>query len=222
MNRIKEWATCPALLGCSSYRDDAGGLVSLSTNKGRTLEVNTKPDSYPYSFHIAASICESIVNHDSHNQLWHSVVLSYCIAKKNRPGNNDEATEIHTALDVTTGQPGCLHSTRKPAAIRPVLTSGQLCGQGIKMHTPWWAIKIEREEEAKHPGPPMDDCDIIDIETSNITSGNTNKEIAFARKAAVQFLQEVGMNKGQRVDMAAKAIESKKRFIGGTNGPRTC
>ena len=60
----------------------------------------------------------------------------------------------------------------------------------------------------------MVDSDIVDIETSNITSGNTNKETAFVRKAAIQFLQEVGMYEGQRVDMAVKAIEAKKRFIG--------
>ena len=86
-------------------------------------------------------------------------------------------------------------------------------------HTPWWAIKKEREEEASHPGPPTDGSDIIDIETSNITSGNTNKETALARKAAIQFLQEAGMNKGQRVYMAANAIESNKRFIGGPTDP---
>ena len=65
------------------------------------------------------------------------------------------------------------------------------------MHTPWWAIKEEREAEASHPGPTDKDSDIIVIETSNITSGNTNKEIALARKAAIQFLQEVGMSKAQ-------------------------
>ena len=57
------------------------------------------------------------------------------------------------------------------------------------------------------------------IETSNITSGNTNKEIAFAREAAIQFLQEVGMNQGQRADMAVKAIEATNIFIGGPTDP---
>ena len=51
-------------------------------------------------------------------------------------------------------------------------------------HTPRWAIKNEREEEATNLGPPIDDWEIIDIETSNITSGDTNKETAFARMAA--------------------------------------
>ena len=87
-------------------------------------------------------------------------------------------------------------------------------------HTPRWAIKNEREEEAKNPGPPLTDCDTIDIETSNITSGDTNKETAFARKAAIQFLQEVGVNEGQRVDMAVKAIEATKTIHRRTYGPR--
>ena len=65
----------------------------------------------------------------------------------------------------------------------------------------------------------MVDSDTVDIEKSNITSGNTNKEIAFARKAAIQFLQEVGMNKGQRVHMAAKAIESKNDSSEGIRTP---
>ena len=83
------------------------------------------------------------------------------------------------------------------------------CRDLDEKHTPWWAIKEEREEEAKNPGPDQDDWDTIFIETSNITSGNTNKEIAFAREGAIQFLQEVGMNEGQRADMAIKAKEAK-------------
>ena len=79
--------------------------------------------------------------------------------------------------------------------------------------------KKEREEEATNPGPEHVEWDIIDIETSNITSGNTNKETAFAREAAIQFLQEVVMNEGQRADMAVKAKEAKKKFIGGPTDP---
>ena len=74
-------------------------------------------------------------------------------------------------------------------------------------------MKDERREEAKHLGPECEDLDTIEIEASNITSGNTNKEIAFARKAAIQFLQEVGMNEGQRADMAIKAKKVKKSFV---------
>ena len=39
------------------------------------------------------------------------------------------------------------------------------------------------------------------------------------RTADIRFLQEVGMNKGQRADMAVKAYEAKKRFIGGPTDP---
>ena len=98
-------------------------------------------------------------------------------------------------------------------------SKGVSIGTGRKTHTPWWAIKEEREEEASHPGPANEGSDTIVIETSNITSGNTNKEIALARKAAIQFLQEVGMSKAQRSDMATKAFEAKKRFIGGPTDP---
>ena len=72
-------------------------------------------------------------------------------------------------------------------------------------HTPRWAIKNERGEEATNFGPSSEDREFIEIETSNITSCNTNKEIALARTADIQFLQGVGMNKGQRADMAVKA-----------------
>ena len=80
-----------------------------------------------------------------------------------------------------------------------------------------YAIKEEREDEAKNPGPEQVKHTIC-METSNITSGNTNWPTVLTRKACVQFVQELCLTAEQR---AAKEAEATTPQINLKDGPQT-
>ena len=97
---------------------------------------------------------------------------------------------------------------------------------------PRWAIKEEREDEAKNPGPlRTDDAgslgppveakvhETIKLETSNVTSAITNGETILHRLADIQCIQEACLNKQQRRKFEADARNNGKAFLGGPVDP---
>ena len=99
------------------------------------------------------------------------------------------------------------------------------------MYGKGWLSPIDEVAEAKRPSidparqkvdetPQNDVGTTIVSESSNITSGNTNWFTALARKAAVQFVQEICLTKEQITLRTNEAKEAKKDFIGGATDPK--
>ena len=79
-------------------------------------------------------------------------------------------------------------------------------------------MQIEREHEAKHPGPQCEEekkqrpkqesqegPNKVVIETTNVTSANANRQTLLKRKAHVQLIQEHCLNPTQHKNLKNEA-----------------
>ena len=86
----------------------------------------------------------------------------------------------------------------------------------MKRHTPRWALKIEREHEAKNPGPAQkrsleEKTSKLVVEVINVTSAKTNRDIILKREARSQFLLDTCLTKTQRVAMQIRVKKTKQK-----------
>ena len=85
-------------------------------------------------------------------------------------------------------------------------------------------MQTEREHEAKNPGPEGSESDStplrrLIVETTNVTSANSNRKTIFGRKAHLQLIQETCLTKAQRIAMQKEARLISKQFEGGPTDP---
>ena len=89
-------------------------------------------------------------------------------------------------------------------------------------------MKVEREHEAKNPGPeaaklgPVALTMKLIIETINVTSANTNRQTILERGAHLQLLQEACLTKEQIEAMKFEANKDWQAVCWRTYGPGAC